>query len=311
MRLTNAMLTGNYIKGLQGNLARMGRYQSQLATSRRLTRLSDDPTGAISILGHRGRLDNLAQYRRNIEDARSWLNQGETAVLEINDVLKTAYEKTVQAANGTMGADERAAVAVEIRQIRDHVVQVANAAYGDNYVFGGFSTTAMPFKALPDGTVTYHGIPLDAMTPEQAAAASAQAIDYDIGPGLRTRVSINGLELTGTGDGNVFRTLDRLIASLEGNGSAAEISGHIERLQTRQREALALATDIGGRMNRLDLMKTRYEQDELNYRTVLSEAEDIDAAEVIMQFKMAEAVYNSALSIGSKVIMPSLVDFLR
>jgi flagellar hook-associated protein 3 FlgL len=311
MRLTNSMLTANYLTGLQGNLARMSRYQSQLSTNRRLTRLSDDPTGAISILGHRSRLDSLAQYQRNIEDARSWLTQGETAVLEVNEVLKTAYEKTVKAATGTMGPDEKAAIAVEIRQIRSHLVQVANAAYGDNYIFGGYSTTAKPFEAMPDGSVAYQGVPLGSMTPQQIADFTAQRIDYEIGPGQRTQVSINGLELVGIGESNLFAALDQLASSLEANAPTAEISGHIGRLQARQRDTLALATEIGGRMNRLDLVKTRYEQDELNYKTVLSETQDIDTAEVIMQFKMAEAVYNSALSIGSKVIMPSLVDFLR
>ena len=34
------------------------------------------------------------------------------------------------------------------------------------------------------------------------------------------------------------------------------------------------------------------------------------AAEVIMQMKMAEAVYNSALELGSRIIMPTLTDFL-
>ena len=45
--------------------------------------------------------------------------------------------------------------------------------------------------------------------------------------------------------------------------------------------------------------------------TVQSNIEDIDTAEVIMQYKTAESVYMAALSTGSKIIQPSLLDFLR
>ena len=42
-----------------------------------------------------------------------------------------------------------------------------------------------------------------------------------------------------------------------------------------------------------------------------SDAEDVDMADVIMYLKMAEAVYQAALSAGARVIQPSLMDFLR
>ncbi len=58
-------------------------------------------------------------------------------------------------------------------------------------------------------------------------------------------------------------------------------------------------------------MSERYELDAMNYEMVRANIEDIDQSEVIMKFKMAEAVYNAALSVGSRVIVPSLVDFLR
>jgi flagellar hook-associated protein 3 FlgL len=64
-------------------------------------------------------------------------------------------------------------------------------------------------------------------------------------------------------------------------------------------------------MNRIDLVKNRYEKDLINYETVKSEVEDADLAEVVMNLKMAEAVYQAALAIGDQVIQPSLVDFLK
>jgi flagellar hook-associated protein 3 FlgL len=58
-------------------------------------------------------------------------------------------------------------------------------------------------------------------------------------------------------------------------------------------------------------LEIRYAQDEINYTQMMSDAEDVDFAEVIMNQKMAEAVYQAALSAGARVIQPTLMDFLR
>jgi flagellar hook-associated protein 3 FlgL len=42
-----------------------------------------------------------------------------------------------------------------------------------------------------------------------------------------------------------------------------------------------------------------------------SDVEDLDQGEAIMNFSMMEAVYRAALSVGGRVLPPSLMDFLR
>ncbi len=64
-------------------------------------------------------------------------------------------------------------------------------------------------------------------------------------------------------------------------------------------------------MNRLEMMEALNGNNELNYIEVLSKVEDIDQAQVTMEFKMAEAVYRSALAVGARVIQPTILDFLR
>jgi len=109
----------------------------------------------------------------------------------------------------------------------------------------------------------------------------------------------------------LFAVFDELITRLESDDSSDQISQSIQKLKQKQVDVLALATDLGGRMNRIDLVKNRYEKDQINYETVKSKVEDADLAEVVMNLKMAEAVYQAALAIGDQVIQPSLVDFLK
>ena len=49
----------------------------------------------------------------------------------------------------------------------------------------------------------------------------------------------------------------------------------------------------------------------LNYTEMKSNIEDVDAAEIIMQYKMAQFTYLAALQTGNSIIQPSLVDYLN
>ena len=137
-----------------------------------------------------------------------------------------------------------------------------------------------------------------------------QIIQYDIGSGLKTDVSVSGVELLGYGDNNIIKIYDDLIATLKSGAETEKISAIADKLKVKQSDILSIAADIGGRTNRLDLVASRYESDAINYETVRSNVEDIDMAEVIMNLKFAEAVYNAALAAGARIIQPSLLEFL-
>ncbi len=70
-------------------------------------------------------------------------------------------------------------------------------------------------------------------------------------------------------------------------------------------------TDLGTRMNRLDLIYSRLEQDYNNYKELMSANEDIDYIEIIMLLKAAESVYQASMMTGARIMQISLVDYIR
>lgn len=138
-----------------------------------------------------------------------------------------------------------------------------------------------------------------------------ETLEFWVGTGIKMDVVLNGIDLVGTGDENLYSMLDKLYNDLINGASVEEIQNtYITKLQNMQSGLLAKAAELGGKTNRLDMLTSRYEQDYLNYTQMLSDAEDADYAELIMNFQMAMNVYNAALSAGSMVIQKSLVDFL-
>lgn len=103
---------------------------------------------------------------------------------------------------------------------------------------------------------------------------------------------------------------DLLIGYLD-TGDHDNIRAMIPIFDAHTDNMLSLRADVGARSNRLDLITKRVASSNVSFTRLLSDAEDADMSEVIMQLQNAENVYKASLSTGAKVIQPSLVDFLR
>jgi len=150
----------------------------------------------------------------------------------------------------------------------------------------------------------------------------------DVGPGITMPITMNGIDLLlftaqdeETGEAvirNIFNVLHDVYLGVNGDDSVPttplgtdQLTKMIKTVQDSQNHLLSRTAEIGGRQRRLELLHARYEQDNLNYELMRSDAEDADMAEVIMYLKMAETVYQAALSAGARVIQPTLMDFRR
>ena len=143
---------------------------------------------------------------------------------------------------------------------------------------------------------------------------------FDVGPSVSMPVTFNGLDLilyeTVAEDGktikrNIFSLMDDLTKAAASGNPAEQLGSYIKELQDAQNHLLTKVAEVGGRTRRLDLLEARYDQNMIMYEKMRSDAEDVDMAEVIMYQKMAEAVYQAALSAGARIIQPTLMDFLR
>lgn len=111
---------------------------------------------------------------------------------------------------------------------------------------------------------------------------------------------------------NIYSLLNDMATELEKeNFSYDKISELESSLKSQSVNLLSSVTELGVRSNFLTTSKTRLEDATYNIKVQINETEYLDAAEAIMDFKLQEYIYNAALSMGSKVIQPSFLDFMR
>lgn len=324
MRITNNMIINNMVYNLNQNMKTLEKLQYQQATGKKFRVPSDDPIGASKSLKFNTDISKLEQYKRNAEDAMSWLDDTESALGEINEVLKRAYELTVDAANGTKEAGDLKKIKEEIDQLKDHLVQIANTTYSGRYIFSGYKTDKPLLNA--DGTYNsdFDGI---------FQLKESEVFTYNVGMAETVEVNTVGIKVFGVGEvgqygdfksnfsghtgdkddkddtATLIDVFKKLSNALENNDTDA-IQKSITNLQLSQEQVLSVRAEVGAKMNRLKLTETKLDSQINNVKELLSLNEDVDITEVIMNISMAQNVYVSSLMTGSKIIQPSLAQFL-
>lgn len=91
---------------------------------------------------------------------------------------------------------------------------------------------------------------------------------------------------------------------------ASRFSSAITKIQNHNEHATLTRSELGSRMKRLDLISERLENDKVTYTDLMTSNEGVDYEETVMQYMSQQAIYNSALSVGSQIIQKSLVDFI-
>ncbi|HEX9445186.1 MAG TPA: flagellar hook-associated protein FlgL, partial [Candidatus Binatia bacterium] len=155
MRVTNQSLSNQVQESLQQTVRRLGAVQEQIASGKRINRLSDDAFGAVRALDLKSFDAALDQYRKNIDSALPVLNQTDSVLGDVGDVLGRAKELALAMANGALSAADRASAAAEVRQLSLRLVALGNAKFGNTYLFAGFKNGAAPFT--PGVAVAYNG----------------------------------------------------------------------------------------------------------------------------------------------------------
>lgn len=297
MRITNRTMNSNLLRNLNNGMSRMNKYNMQLATGKTVQVPSDDPVKAGAILRLRSSLRETEQYKRNTEEGLSWLDATDITLGETTKVIHRVQELAVYGANGTLDESSRLALAREVEQLMDNVLQLGNSTHGGRFLFSGQKTQTRPFSKVDGGGV---------LVPPIYEGDDGELV-REIGGGAEMSLNLPG--------DRVFDPIFEVLANVHNNlvsGNTEELSQNtIGELDDALDQLVRHRAEIGAKHNRAELAYERLADLGLNLTQLLSKSEDVDVAETIMHLKFEENIYQTALSVGARIIQPSLVDFLR
>jgi flagellar hook-associated protein 3 FlgL len=302
IRITNSMISRSVLSDLNDVSSRLSMTQQRMSSGKQITKPSDDPYGTSRAITLRSDVESTQQYQRNVGEAVAWQNITDAALSKINDAMQRTRELVIGASNDASGQAARDAAAAEIDQLIETVKGEANASYGGRYVFAGTDTNLKPYTT--GGPDTYAG--------------NGAAVAREIGPGVSVQVNVVGQNLLGDGqganDGLILDNLRDIAQHLRG-GTVTDINTlRSTDLQGIDKNLAALTQSratVGATTNRLEAADARLSEVEESATKLLSDVEDADMAQTLIDFSMQQNVYQSALRAGANIVQQSLLDFLR
>jgi flagellar hook-associated protein 3 FlgL len=297
MRISTSIITANSISNVQSSSERYFRAQNVVSTGKRLNKLSDDPSSVPDDLSLRAALDNIEQYKKNLQDARGFLGASDIAVGNAVSVMRNARVMALQGATDGATSENRENLALLVDGLIDALATVANTHYGSRYLFGGQRTTEEPFVQQGESYV-YRG----------GTRANGDAnLLIDTAPQQPIVINKPGDDVFA----EAFTALKELKANLL-YGQPARISvENLPQLDKALESLTATQADFGAKGQQVKATEDRYAIMETEFTTFLSNIEDADIPTAIVELTTAQTAYQAALTASSRSFQQSLLDFLR
>jgi flagellar hook-associated protein 3 FlgL len=300
MRIGTLQMFRQGISSILEQQTQLVRTQNQLSTGKRIVNPSDDPTGAARLVGLSESAKVTEQYQRNIDVARSRLELEDTALGSVVDGLQRARELAVQGLNDTNGPEQRTAIALEVRQILDEVIGLANRKDGTgNFLFSGFQVLTVPFTDNGAGVFSYAG---DTGQRQIQIGPARQVADGDSGQAVFLDIQDGG-----GGSEDVFTTLYTLATDLEAN---APNGASLDQLDNAIDHLLGFRATAGARLNALDSQRNINEALLVQLEQTRSTIEDLDYAEAASQLSQQSVTLQAAQQAFVRVQNLNLFNFL-
>jgi flagellar hook-associated protein 3 FlgL len=299
-RMSTAMLFDRGIAGMLDQQSKLSQTQMQIASGKRILTPSDDPVGAAYALDLRTAISQTEQYQNNADRAYARLELQESTLQSVDNLIPRIKELTVQGLNDTNTLNDRRAIAQELRQINDQLLDLANTKDSNGeYIFAGYDADAIPFANPADGVFSYSG---DAGSRTLQISATRQVQDRESGFDV-----FMDIDTSAGGKRNLFETVHGIIASLEAD---APDDAYLDDLNLVQDHVADIRTRGGARLNSIDEQKSINDAFILTMQTALSDTEDLDLAEAVSRFQQELVALQAAQQTFNMVQGLSLFNYL-
>ncbi|SDN33692.1 flagellar hook-associated protein 3 FlgL [Desulfonauticus submarinus] len=137
MRVSQRDLFTTFINQFHYSTSKLVELNKKAASQKQVNKPSDNPIGMTRILDYRDSIAALAQYKKNIDTAKGWLNLSDETLMQVNNILIRLKEISEQGATGTLTKEQRQGLAYEARQLFSQLVNLSNTEYEGKSIFAG------------------------------------------------------------------------------------------------------------------------------------------------------------------------------
>jgi len=263
----------------------------QASTGKRVNRSSDDPAAIGPILSTTEELQKLDRYLETIGTTQNNLDIVDGHLDQVSSLLIRAKEIAISGSNSSNSEEDLKTLGKEVEQLKNQLLDIANAKVDGNYLFAGYADKTMPFSGDP---VVYNG------------TNDHKLVEVSAGQTVQT--NLTGSELF-TNPTDIFATLNNLEAALN-SGDHAAVANQLDDIEKSAEQIRAARSQMGNINSHLDDVESLTEEIKIQMKSRLSSYEDADVVGVLTEIAKTEQSLEAALKISAQVSKLSLLNFM-
>lgn len=305
MNVTQSMPQNLLLSNLNNLMTSIMSQEQQVATGSSLQAPSDNPAGMSQYLNLSQAQAWNTQWTQNAQGATSYMSSASQALTQLGQVLQTTASIVSSASSGTMNQADMQAQATQVGQLIQQVAQLANSQYDGQYVFGGTSGQA----------------PWNATGATWNLTASAAPFQFEVGSGVSVAGGVDGFSLfqgpvgsgttggilTQNGAGATPGILAKLQADLQ-TGNTSALAADAQAVSSAISFVSSQQADLGARMQRVQAASSSLQQVGVQLSQDIAQVSSTNMPQAIAQLTNQQTVYQAALDIGAKMLMPTLAS---
>ena len=144
---------------------------------------------------------------------------------------------------------------------------------------------------------------------EDAVSKNTEDVEIEVMKGIKLAINIRPQNAYSIELFSGLESLKKMLNAPETRG--ADITKSLDSIDRMLDGVLSTRSELGARMNRAEMTENRLLEQEVIAKEMVSENEDVDLEEVIINLTIQQSVHQAALAVGAKIMQQSLVDYLR
>ncbi|HEX2866341.1 MAG TPA: flagellin [Ignavibacteriales bacterium] len=303
MRISDSILSANYLASLNSNKEQVEQIQEHIASGSKINKPSDSPSGISRVLRLQEQLQAGDTYTKNIEDSQSFIQTTASTLEGMQNEIQDSLVLFTDASN-PVNVSNYPSYAKQLDMTISSLLDLANSQFGGKYLFSGTDFSGKPYSL--NGSRVEQNVPL---TDGKQVVRISKYIDQT--------VNIPGNDLFGAvpkpGDPvgtntDIFNTLLRIKGDLEGGQRPSD--SDVALVKTFQENLAGQLTTAGNIINRLDSTHELLDNQQLELKGLLSKEKDVDVAASVMDLQNRQYYLELSYKMSSMILPKSLLDYM-
>ncbi len=296
MRVTNRMIAKQMLTTISKNQGLAAKLQLDIATTKKVRRPSDDPTGVIQLGRFNALVSRNDQYLKNMSTMDNFLTNSTAALDNALNIVEQAKDIAISGASGVTSDEARVSMANQVDLLIDSMVDIGNSKYNNRNLFAGTLTSGTDSYTRVGDVITYNG--------------NDKSITGTIGFSTDVTYNKTGTEVFNPSGGpDLFATLVALKQGLAGNDVDA-VQAELTNIESSKDHLIAVISHLGILQDRLSSTEVMISNQNISFADQISRIQDTDMVATIVNSQVLGNAITTGLRSMGEVIQISLINFI-